>query len=189
MRNRSEMGPDFLPGGMSIKASKLYITAGILSILFCVAVFFFLQAYNRYDVNHEKKEALTVRFKVLTQQKREAERKVRILSKLNDFVHRARSLGLEQSGWDVYEVYINEPVTFLEMEQLLNQCTNSPAYYFKPVSFHAKTVGGAKSEITAGAEKKDMAEKRTAPIVSAGPQGAQTGDILLTLKGAFVVRR
>ncbi len=174
---------------MRIKASKPYITVGVLSIFLCGAVFFFLQAYNRYEVNHGKKEALGLRLKVLQQQKREAERKARILSKLDDFVHRAGALGLEEGGWDVYEVYINEPVTFLEMEKMLNQCTNSPDYYFKPVSLHAKTGSGPWPEPAADAAGKSAVPKEKAPVTSAGLQGAQKGDVLLTLKGAFVVRR
>ena len=146
-------------------------------------------------MNHGKKEILAVRLRVIKQQKKEAERKVRILAKLNDFVHRARSLGLEESGWDFYEVYIDEPVTFFELEQMLNQCTNSPAYYFKPVSLHAKAGPGAKPdnrtrpEFTSNIEEKSVVDKKTAPVTPAGSREAQKGDVLLTLKGAFVVRR
>ncbi|MCP3951662.1 MAG: hypothetical protein GY697_05505 [Desulfobacterales bacterium] len=174
---------------MSIKASKLTISAGLLSIFLCGAVFLFLQAYNRFEVNNGKKEALSVRLKVLQQQKREAERKARILAKLNDFVHRAGSFGLEEGGWDVYEVYINEPVTFAEMEQMLNQCTNSADYYFKPISLYAKTGRYPGAGPAVVADEKGAGPKEKMPQTSVDLQGGATGDVLLTLKGAFVVRR
>ncbi len=140
-------------------------------------------------MNNGKKEALGVRLKVLQQQKREAERKARILSKLNDFVHRAGSFGLEESGWDTYEVFINEPVTFAEMEQMLNQCTNSADYYFKPISLYAKTGRDPGAGPAVVAAEKGAGPKEKMPVTSVGLQGGAKGDVLLTLKGAFVVRR
>ena len=105
-----------------------------MAAFFLIAAYFFLTAYNRYAIRQEKKEVLTVRVRILKQQKRETERKKRIISRVNDFINRARSLGLEKNRWSVYDINIDEPVTFFEMEQILEQCENSSVYYFKPIS-------------------------------------------------------
>lgn len=153
----------------------------MLAVFFFIAAYFFLTAYNRYAVRQEKKEALTVRVRILKQQQREAERKKRIISRVNDFMNRAGSFGLEKNRWSVYDINIDEPVTFFEIEQILNQCQNSSAYYFKPISLYAKTP--QKSD-----KNRESDKKKTKKTTSADSRETREGDIMLTLRGAFVVR-
>lgn len=117
------------------------------------------------------------------QQKRETERKSRILSRASRFVEKAERLGLDEESWAVYAVDIQEPVSFFEMEQMIKQCTNSSTYYFKPISLHAKTTLGS----VVKEEKK--VEQKSSPSTSAVAQRPEEGDVMLTLRGAFVVRQ
>lgn len=122
------------------------------------------------------------RVRLLKQQKREAQRKWRILTRVNTFVDKASSLGLVGKKWDTYDVNIQEPVTFFEMEQILNQCLNSPSYYFKPIALHANI-----SPESDGHESDEKIEKKTSS--SADSPERKEGDLMLTLRGAFIVRQ
>jgi hypothetical protein len=147
----------------------------VLAIFFFIAAYFFLTTYNRYFINRKKAEVLTLQARLLKQQKNEAELKKHSIFRANNFIDRARSLGLEENRWAVYDINIEEPVTFSEMEQILNQCANSSAYYFKPIIFYAKT-----------ARKLDKEKMKKA--ISVNPEDTKQGDMLLTLKGVFYVR-
>ncbi len=107
------------------------------------------------------------------------ERKERILERINNFVDKARSLGLERERWAFYDVNIQEPITFPEVEKILAQTANSSSYYFKPLTLHVKT----KIKSDNGAKQKKP------PSTSADSPETKEGDILLTLRGAFVVKQ
>ena len=119
---------------------------------------------------------MTKRVGLLKQQKREAQRKWRILTRVNSFVDRASSLGLEGMKWANYDVNIQEPVTFFEMEQILNQCLNSSSYYFRPIALHANISPESDAKIVKKAS------------TSADSRESKKGDLMLTLRGAFIVR-
>ena len=150
-----------------------------LAICFCTASYFFLTAYNRYDISRGKVEVMETRVRLLKQQKREAQRKWRILTRVNAFVDKAASLGLEGKKWANYDVNIQEPVTFFEMEQILNQCSNSSSYYFKPIALHANISPESDGKIV----------KKTSTSNSADSRKSKEGDLMLTLRGAFIVRQ
>jgi hypothetical protein len=147
----------------------------VLAIFFFIAAHFFLTTYNRYFINRKKTEVLTLQARLLKQQKNEAELKKHSIFRANNFIDRARSLGLEENGWAVYDINIEEPVTFSEMEQILNQCANSSAYYFKPIIFYAKTV-------------RELDKEKMKKAISVNSEDTKQGDMLLTLKGVFYVR-
>jgi hypothetical protein len=147
----------------------------VLAIFFFIAAHFFLTTYNRYFINRKKAEVLTLQARLLKQQKNEAELKKHSIFRANNFIDRARSLGLEENGWAVYDINIEEPVTFSEMEQILNQCANSSAYYFKPIIFYAKTV-------------RELDKEKMKKAISVNSEDTKQGDMLLTLKGVFYVR-
>jgi hypothetical protein len=146
----------------------------VLAIFFFIAAHFFLTTYNRYFINRKKAEVLTLQARLLKQQKNEAELKKHSIFRANNFIDRARSLGLEENGWAVYDINIEEPVTFSEMEQILNQCANSSAYYFKPIIFYAKTV-------------RELDKEKMKKAISVNSEDTKQGDMLLTLKGVFYV--
>ncbi|MEA3436996.1 MAG: hypothetical protein U9R43_11065 [Thermodesulfobacteriota bacterium] len=114
----------------------------------------------------------------MEEQKIRLEQKRRVLSRVKKFVDTADALGLAESRWATYEVNIAQGIAFFEMEQIVNQCVNTPSYYFRPVSLHIKTNGESdNNEISGkpGLKSTEISED-------------QVGDIILTLNGAFVVR-
>lgn len=143
-----------------------------------MSVFFSLSAYNRYLVSLEKEKDMTVRLKLMGEQKIQIERKRRILCRVKNFIDKADALGLEENKWATYEVNIAQGVTFFEMEQIVNQCVNTPSYYFMPGSLHVKT--NVESDNNRIQNKHDLKSSKF--------YEDQVGDVLLTLNGAFVVR-
>jgi len=107
------------------------------------------------------------------------EQKRRILHRVKKFIDKADSLGLEKNKWSTYEVNIAQGTAFFEIEQILNQCVNTPSYYYRPVLLHIKTNGDS-NDSNETEEKPDL--KSTESFED------QVGDVLLTLNGAFVVR-
>lgn len=114
----------------------------------------------------------------MEEEKIQLERKRRILLRVKKFIDKADALGLEESRWATYKVNIAQGVEFFEMEQIVNQCVNTPSYYFRPVSLHIKTGGEWNNNEVQ--EKPDFKSVETLED--------QVGDVILTLNGAFVVR-
>jgi len=139
-----------------------------------------LADYSRYGVNQQKKATLTRQVRVLNQQQSDRARKERAIAKVNRFVNQAASLGLEKNRWAVYEVGIEESVNVPEIEQILKQCSNAASHYFKPISFHLKFLQDTTGQKGGAGEPIQVAAKAS---------GIKRGDILLTLRGAFVVRQ
>jgi hypothetical protein len=86
---------------------------------------------------------------------------------------------VERDRWAYYDVNIEEPVAFADAEQILGQTANSSSYYFKPIMLHVKANIGPDAK----------APPKRASAVSGDSPDTKTGDVLLTLKGAFVVNR
>ena len=114
----------------------------------------------------------------MEEQKVRIERKKRILYRVKKFIDKADSLGLEESRWATYKVNIAQGVEFYEMEQIVNQCVNTPSYYFRPVSIYIKNNGESDNNEIEG--KSDLKSSEFSED--------QMGDVILTLNGAFVVR-
>ncbi len=154
------------------------IVTMVLSILFTVAAALTISAHRDLAGNREKWETLKVRLRVMSHQKKDVEKTQVQLARLNGFMRKAATLGLEQENWASYDVNIQEPVTFAQMARILNQCINTPDYYFKPVSLQVKTN-----------VKPDQTSLKGASLPAADDSfDPGKGDVLLTLKGAFVVR-
>jgi hypothetical protein len=141
------------------------------------AAFFFVKTYDQYSARQEKALALAIKFKALESQKIEMARRSRTLLAVKRFMDRAHDLGLEKDRWIYYDVNIQEPVSFPEMEQILNQCNNSTAAYYKPISLQIKKMTSDRVQAT------DRATSRSASSSSA----AKT-DLLITLSGKFLAR-
>jgi len=162
----------------AIKIFRSCVITGVLVMLLLMGGRFFLTGYKRYVVNQNKKAVLTRRANLLNQQQSERKQKRHHIFRVNRFVNNARLLGLEKRRWAVYHVDIQDAVTFTEMKRNLMQCTNSASRYFRPVSFHIKSLKATENNAGIGNknETSEMLFKN------------KTGDILMTLKGAFVVR-
>ena len=163
--NASQRG---VPG---IKPLKSHMITMILAIAFVIVGHFFLRAYDHYAASLERVTMLKKKANLLQLQKKEVERKTRILLKVGRFIDKAGAMGLEPKKWVFYDVNIQDTVSFPEMKKILEQCTNSRAAYYKPISLHIKAAASD------GVRKTGrLSEDRT-------------GDLLITLKGKFVARR
>ncbi len=147
-------------------------------MVFLCIVHFFIQTYRQFIHTREKVEALTVRTRVMEQQRAELENKNRVLSRVSGYMAKVKSLGLEKGGWTVFDVNVEAPVTFGTMEHILNQCTNSASYYFKPVSLRIRTALASDEKTSGHAEFT-----HTSPS-----NEGEKGDGLLMIKGAFIAR-
>ena len=150
-----------------------------LGIFFFIAAHFFLTAYERCTLIQDTLGVSTGQARQLKEHEKERTQKKRNLERANRFVNRARSLGVEGDNWAYYDVNIEEPVSFEEAAKILRQTANSSSYYFKPVRLHVKT--------RVASNTKDTRNKAAA--TSADSPQTKQGDIVLTLRGSFAVRR
>ena len=155
-----------------MKIFRSCIMTGLLVVLFLVTGRYFLTGYQAYVAHKKEKAALVRKVRWLSQLQSEREQKLHSIMKINNFINNAKSLGLEQNKWNVYNVDIQDTVTFAEMKTILKQCSNADSHYFSPVSFHIKSLKATGD--------MDKTSGRTFEN--------EAGDILMTLKGAFVVK-
>jgi hypothetical protein len=88
-----------------------------------------------------------------------------------------KAKGLEKTDWTVYEVNMDAPVTFGATEEILTQCANAAAYYFKPVSLSLRIPSAPEEASGAAASGPATADTGQDPVHS---------DLHLKLRGAFV---
>lgn len=150
-----------------------------LALFFSLSAHFFLTAHKRYALNKNALRATISQAQLLKAHQKELERKKGVLQRIHGFVHRARSAGVEKDKWAYYDVNIEEPVPFEEAEKILGQTANSSSYYFKPITLEVKTK----------IQPDAKAPSTTAAAASGDSSETKTGDILLNLKGSFVVKR
>ena len=155
----------------------LMITLFLLALLFAVS-HYFLNTFGQYQKQQERAAVLKGRLRFYTQQRKELERKIRILDQTDRFVDKAKTAGLEKEAWSYYDVSIHELISFEEMAQIVNQCVNSSTAYFEPIMLQVKNTHHD-PEAGSGRDSKS----------SAGDSEERIGDVLLTLKGKFVARR
>ena len=155
-----------------MKIFRSCIMTGLLMVLLLMVGRYFLNSYQGYVAHKEKKAVLVENIRWLSQLKSEREHQLHSILRINNFVNNAKLLGLEQNKWDVYNVDIEDAVTFAQMKTILKQCSNSNSHYFKPVSFHIKSLKAAGNYEN----------------ISGKTFENEAGDILMTLKGAFVVK-
>jgi len=155
-----------------MKIFRSCIMTGLLVVSLLTAGRYFLNSYQEYVVHKDKKAVLVSNIRWLSQLQSERKQKLHSIMRINNFVNNAKLLGLEQNRWDVYNVDIENAVSFSQMKTILKQCSNSNFHYFRPVSFHIKSL-----KATGNYEK-----------VPGKIFENETGDILMTLKGAFVVK-
>ena len=150
-----------------------------LALFFSLSAYFFLTAHKKYALNQETLRATVSQAQLLTAHQKELARKEGILKRIHKFVDGARSAGVEKDKWAYYDVNIEEPVPFEEAEQILGQTANSSSYYFKPITLEIKTKIQPDAKVPS----------TKAAAASGDSSETKTGDILLNLKGSFVVNR
>lgn len=146
----------------------------MLAAGFIICIHYSLTAFSLNQSNRKKLDAMTVRLKLMNDQRLETEKMQENIKQAKKFMEKAKALGLEKNQWVNYEVNIHEPVSFSEMETIVNQCTNTPTYYFKPILLEVKTdVESFKKEI---------------PEQGATLLDDKKVDVVLLLKGHFIAR-
>ena len=108
---------------------------GLLVVLFLMAGRYFLTGYKAYVAHKEKKAVLVRQVRRLSQLQNEREQQLQSILRINNFINNAKLLGLEQNKWALYNVDIQDTVTFAEMKTILKQCSNADSHYFRPISF------------------------------------------------------
>ena len=152
--------------------------AVIVTTAFVAAVFMSIASYRSYQALQQRLEVMTVRLKVAQDYQKQIERKKQLVARIHNFMNKTKSMGLEQRQWSIYEVDFNEPVSFYEMGKIIDQCTNSETFFFKPVFLQVQTQWGFEQYKTDQDEDTD-----TTPVVG------QEGDVRLNLKGAFYAKQ
>ena len=155
-----------------MKIFRSCIMTGLLVVVLLMAGRYFLTSYQGYVAHKEKKAVLVDKIRWLSQLRSEREHQYHSILRINNFVNHAKLLGLEQNKWDVYNVDVEDAVTFAQMKTILKQCSNANSHYFKPVSFHIKSLKATVNDEKASGKTFEN----------------ETGDILMKLKGAFVVK-
>ena len=151
-----------------VKAYRPLIIAGLLGFSFFWAGYYALNAYSRYDSLRERQAQLIRQQRLLQQKKAEIVRQNQILDQVQDFLERAKSLGLEKENWAVYQVNVQDAMSFADAEQVLSQCAYSTFAYYVPALLEIKTIDSLKTD-SPGDQKK--------------------GDLYITLRGRFVARQ
>ena len=63
-----------------------------------------------------------------------------MLDQTVQFVKKVNDAGLSPSEWTIYDINLQEKVSFNKADQILNQCTNTQVAYFQPISLQIKTI-------------------------------------------------
>ena len=154
------------------------MTGAALAILLFVAVQFFISAFNEHAQKERDLEDLDCQVRWFEENRREQAQKRRALAQVKEFIHRARTFGLERHHWEHYDVNIEERLYFHEAKRILTQTATSGSCYFHPISLDIKKI-------------KDPATMKSGQAGTTANSGKdkQQGDLLLSLKGTFVVKQ
>jgi dTDP-4-dehydrorhamnose reductase len=158
----------------SLKSSLLSI---ILAILIMAAGYFSLKELGRYVAVMKKLENQEIRLQLVRSQLQQSNRIRKVIDRIQRFLNRAKTLGLTEKKWATYNVSVEEPVTYDEFQQILDQCNHTALFYFNPIRLHISRSSGTES---------DAPPRPRTP--GAGSAEQKNGDLLINLKGAFVIR-
>jgi hypothetical protein len=153
--------------------------SAVFAVFLFVASYFFVSVYNEYRQVYEKLQTEKVELRLLRQQKQDMEHKQKIVMRINKFVDDASAVGLNSDRWTYYAVKIEEPLTFLATERILMQTANTPSYFFKP----------AVISLTTDLASYNKAMQKGTPRQAASRETIKKGDIVVELKGAFLVKK
>ncbi|MBU1345014.1 MAG: hypothetical protein KKE44_04205 [Proteobacteria bacterium] len=167
---------------------KTLITA-ILALVFCFSGHLFMTAYTEYSVNVKKLALLRGQERFVKNKIKEFEQKKIILESVNNFIHTAEQSGLTQNQWDPFFVNLkDEPISFLKLQTVLAQTSNSHHYYFKPDSLIIRR--GALKNDDAKEDQIGDAAQISGTVTPSNPETPQAlSDVTISLNGVFLVKR
>jgi len=137
---------------------------------------------------------------------KDIERKKKILKGLNGFIADVKTSGLTKDKWDRFPVTIKDRfLSFPELGRTLALTDNSDLYYFKPSFLHIRINN---SDVMSGHKVVSHTSSAPVQIPSDGlntdvrqvykaddthtlknPEGSKRGDMIMTLKGFFLIRK
>ena len=150
----------------------------ILAVLILAAGYFSLEECGRHLSLTEKMENQNIRLKLAQDQLKQSNRTQKIVERVQRFLTQARSLGLTEKKWATYNVSVEEPVTFDEFQEILEQCRHTALFYFNPVSLQVSRTADTENNET-------KSPRASGPVPSAEKKN---GDLYINLKGAFIIR-
>ncbi len=151
----------------------------VVAVFLLVAAGLFFNAFYRTRALQQKAQALSAQVGFLQQQEKQVVKGRDRLLLLRDFHAGAAAAGLQPEEWSLYDVQIQRTATFEQLEQILNQCAHGPQYYFKPQALKIQRIppDGSTQKLAGDYPQQMLAA-----------DALQQKDILLSLKGAFVVK-
>lgn len=161
---------------------KSLLVTTVLTVCFLMAVFYFLTSYDRYQKVSQTHDLLSAKVNALFKNKRDADRNKSVHADINNFIEKAYALGLEKKRWATLEVDLDTKVSFAEMAQLIDQCANTSAYYFRPGKLHLQSD----AKPAEAAQHKSLPRK-AGRIQDTPTQSESIAEMQLALKGAFIV--
>lgn len=150
------------------------------------ALHFYLEAFDAHRRQKTQLERVHFRRDFTRRQIAELQQKVKVIEQVNGFVKGAENLGLVPDNWTRYDVNIEAPLRFAALSEILRQCRSTPYYYFQPQHLRVHLAGGEDADAANLGASGVPAEM---VVTNADSDSAETGDLLLQLKGAFLARR
>lgn len=158
--------------------TKHQILAVFAACAVVAASFYFKSARDHYLAAGEQTDQARRELSMTAARGKEIEDQRRLWHRVKRFVDRAKALGLEPGRWDRYEVIVEEPLTFQEAQDILDQAVSGASYLFHPISLEAR-----KEKVEAAVEAKTGKAND-----ASGDSPRKEGDLILSLRGAFLVR-
>lgn len=164
-----------------------YILMAVVAAAAIASGRFFLNAFWHLEGLEAQTSRMSARVRMIKRQAIELNQKVKIIQRVQQFMDEARQRSMTPDQWSVYEVDLQGGVTFAELARIVEQCDSRSGIYFQPAFFHVQSL------------TTDDPDQSRPEAVSSLPAAAQhdaadgpapeSGDVRLSLRGAFVVRQ
>lgn len=123
---------------LQFKKMMPLIFIGVVTVVFGLGVHMFVQAYSGYLHQLKVYDQIKTQVRLVTTRKNELISKQRILDGTHNFIKMADFTGLSPTYWTVYDINLQEMVSFDKADRILNQCASSKVAYFQPLSLQIK---------------------------------------------------
>ena len=147
----------------------------IILILFILCSYFCINKSKEYFTDKSLLNKLQSYKSRLLRQQKDIQKKISYIEKIKDFISNVESDGLQKRFWSSYDVNYEERVSFKELNQLLNQCSNTYGYFFNPISL-----------VLQKASINEKYLKNSSNIIN---EDVNKMEILLKLQGKFIVKQ
>ena len=123
---------------LQFKKMMPLIFIGVVTVVFGLGVHMFVQAYSGYLHQLKVYDQIKTQVRLVTTRKNELISKQRILDGTHNFIKMVDFTGLSPTYWTVYDINLQEMVSFDKADRILNQCASSKVAYFQPLSLQIK---------------------------------------------------